>query len=157
MNASFSLDGGPAVQRGSVRANMTQAADRIIQDLGRQPKSQHCEKDVLMLSHAFSSPRNVIERYKMKVEKLAGWLLAIAGQYLPVPYHNWNHALDVFFFAYYCVVQGQADRFFNFQDILALFVGALAHDVGHFGVTNNFLTTTRSDLAAIYNDQSVLE
>lgn len=84
-------------------------------------------------------------------------MLSVAQQYFVVPYHNWQHAMDVFFFAYYCVSQGQAAQFFNFQDILAMFVAAIAHDVGHFGVTNSFLVATRADLATTYNDESVLE
>merc|ERR1719336_3477274 len=93
----------------------------------------------------------------MKVEKLAAWVLAIAAQYFLVPYHNWHHALDVFFFTFYTVMQGQASRFFNWQDIFSLLISALAHDVGHFGVNNGFLVSTRAELATVYNDQSVLE
>lgn len=134
-----------------------QVAEMIIRELQATPLNGHVESDVLSLTHALTKPVDYVSKYKMKVEKLAGWMLAIAEQYLVVPYHNWQHAMDVFFFSYHIVVQGQADKFFNFQDILALLVAAIAHDVGHFGVTNNFLVTTRAEVATIYNDESVLE
>lgn len=36
-------------------------------------------------------------------------------------------------------------------------IGALAHDLGHPGVTNTFLVSTRNQLALTYNDASCLE
>lgn len=115
------------------------------------------EKDVVMICHAFSSPMPLVDKYKIEVEKLAAWNLSIASQYLHVPYHNWGHALDVFWFLYLLLFQGRASDFFNNQDVLALFVAALGHDVGHFGLSNGFLVATRSKLALTYNDRSVLE
>jgi len=41
--------------------------------------------------------------------------------------------------------------------MLAFLVSALAHDVGHPGLTNSYQINSRSDLALIYNDTSVLE
>jgi len=137
--------------------HLTQVADEIVRELTAQRHPEDYESDVLMLTHAFTHPMGLLCRYSMKAEKLGGWLLATAQQYFAVPYHNWQHAMDVFFFAYYCVTQGQAGKFLNFQDILAMFVAAIAHDVGHFGVTNSFLIATRAELATTYNDESVLE
>lgn len=39
----------------------------------------------------------------------------------------------------------------------ALMIGSLAHDVGHPGLTNQYLINVRSPLAVTYNDISVLE
>lgn len=115
------------------------------------------EDDVLMLCHALSSPNNLIKKYSISVEKLAGWMVAIAKGYLDVPYHNWGHALDVFFFSFFAVTKGEVSKFFNFQDIFALLLAAIAHDVGHAGVNNAFLVATSDILAIRYNDQSPLE
>lgn len=39
----------------------------------------------------------------------------------------------------------------------ALMVAAVAHDVAHRGVSNQFLVQVRDDLALLYNDESVQE
>eukprot|EP00932_Pfiesteria_piscicida_P016333 SRR837773.3261.p2 GENE.SRR837773.3261~~SRR837773.3261.p2 ORF type:complete len:255 (-),score=111.72 SRR837773.3261:85-849(-) len=49
------------------------------------------------------------------------------------------------------------NRFFNHQDVLALFMAMIGHDVGHVGTTNLFLKQTGHELAIRYNDQSPLE
>merc|ERR1719362_242754 len=40
---------------------------------------------------------------------------------------------------------------------MASLIAALAHDVGHLGMNNLFLTSSRHQLAITYNDRSVLE
>jgi len=47
--------------------------------------------------------------------------------------------------------------YFNFQDILALYLACLGHDVGHPGITNAFLVNTGAAIAMTYNDKSPLE
>merc|ERR1712065_91492 len=42
-------------------------------------------------------------------------------------------------------------------ELLVLLVASLCHDLGHPGVNNAFMTSTLSDIAILYNDQSVLE
>ena len=42
------------------------------------------------------------------------------------------------------------------MDVLALILAAASHDVEHPGRSNNFLKATKSPLAILYNDQSVL-
>ena len=41
--------------------------------------------------------------------------------------------------------------------LFALMISALCHDLEHPGVNNPFLVASRSDLATLYNDRSVLE
>lgn len=154
--------GQPAAQRATsvsfLQEDTSRVAELIVHELGQQPPStSNHQNDVLTLTHAITTPTDFVSKYKIKLDKMAGWMLAIAAQYLAVPYHNWRHALDVFFFSYYLIVQGEADKFFNSQDILALLVSAVGHDVGHFGVNNAFLVATRAELATIYNDEAVLE
>ncbi|KAI8600915.1 hypothetical protein EDD21DRAFT_121433 [Dissophora ornata] len=43
------------------------------------------------------------------------------------------------------------------EDIFALIVASIGHDVGHPGVNNMFLINAHTPLAQIYNDRSVLE
>ncbi|KAG0021877.1 3',5'-cyclic-nucleotide phosphodiesterase [Podila clonocystis] len=43
------------------------------------------------------------------------------------------------------------------EDIFALIVASIGHDVGHPGVNNMFLVNAHTPLAQVYNDRSVLE
>lgn len=38
-----------------------------------------------------------------------------------------------------------------------MILAAVAHDIGHPGVTNRYLVNTRDEIALVYNDSSVLE
>ncbi|NXX23848.1 PDE1A phosphodiesterase, partial [Podargus strigoides] len=42
-------------------------------------------------------------------------------------------------------------------EILAMIFAAAIHDYEHTGTTNNFHNNSRSDVAILYNDHSVLE
>lgn len=77
--------------------------------------------------------------------------------YLDNPYHNYKHACDVvatvfrFFMCLRCV------EWMRDNDMYALLVAALCHDIGHPGRTTPFLVETKHELAIRYNDTSPLE
>ena len=73
-------------------------------------------------------------------------------------YHNALHGADV--------LQGMHallhtnplfDAALGEDTVLVALLAALAHDVGHPGLTNNFLVETQHQLAVRYNDHSPLE
>jgi len=83
-----------------------------------------------------------------------------ASRYLVGPqYHNWAHAVDVThtLFAIFNRFGGGMNLVFSWMEELALLVGAVAHDVGHPGVNNDFLVQTSHELAIVYNDTAPLE
>jgi len=42
-------------------------------------------------------------------------------------------------------------------ELVSLFIAGGVHDLGHPGLTNNYLINSKDELALTYNDQSVLE
>lgn len=84
----------------------------------------------------------------------------VGTHYLNVPYHNFHHA--------FCVVQQMAyilmkldlissENILSERERFIIMLSALVHDVDHPGHNNYFEVRTKSSLALLYNDQSVLE
>jgi hypothetical protein len=73
------------------------------------------------------------------------------------PYHNMFHGADVLQAVYYLSKLDSISLKFSDLDLLSLFFAAAVHDVDHPGLNNNFLVTTDSPLAMMYNNRSVLE
>jgi len=130
----------------------------ILNDLDFDGRSRgNIKQDARTLASGFMDPHPLLERYSIDLIVLTRWIEAIAEKYNQVPYHCWRHAFDVFQFSYMAITVGVAHKFFNYQDILAMFIAIIAHDVGHLGVNNNYLIQTGHQLALTYNDKSVLE
>lgn len=113
--------------------------------------------DVRLLMTCFRQPFDVLTRHHIQGGCLAQWIETIGNKYLNNPYHNWRHAMDVIQFFHMMITTGRAGMYFQYRDIFALYLAALAHDVAHPGVTSPFLISTSSELALKYNDNSVLE
>jgi len=91
-------------------------------------------------------------------EKLAAFIEQVEGGYVQTnPYHNWFHAIDVTHAAYRLTGLLYGDAFFSSVERYGLMVSALCHDIGHPGLSNQFLIETSHEFALVYNDQSPLE
>ena len=95
--------------------------------------------------------------FNIDAEKLTRFIAKVGDTYNDVPYHNYNHAVSVLHGVYVFLVVANLKKRLTPVEILALFVGALCHDLGHDGFTNGFHIATMSDLAATYNDLHVQE
>lgn len=73
------------------------------------------------------------------------------------PYHHFRHGCDVCHTAFLMVTKVQLHIVLAPTELLALFVAALSHDVGHLGVNNLYLTKSKHLLAIKHNDRSPLE
>ena len=97
---------------------------------------------------------SLVRIYKLNVQKLQKYLLAIESLYRASnPYHNRLHAAFVLQAAHYMMIAGFKQNYMSDMDTLALIIAAVAHDVGHTGVSNMFLINSNSDLALRYNDK----
>jgi len=73
------------------------------------------------------------------------------------PYHCYQHACDVVHTMYRLLTLTSANTWLQDHEQYALLVAALCHDLGHFGLTNQFLVESKDELALGYNDSSPLE
>ncbi|CAG5111017.1 Oidioi.mRNA.OKI2018_I69.chr2.g5356.t1.cds [Oikopleura dioica] len=73
------------------------------------------------------------------------------------PYHNDIHAADVTQALFSIIELNGAQVWLDNVELFAALFAAAIHDVSHTGTTNNFHIMTKSNLANLYNDRSVLE
>ena len=72
-------------------------------------------------------------------------------------YHMWHHGCDVMHTVYQMLNATMAPAYMGKLEIFSSLISALAHDVGHPGLTNAFLVNTKDSLALLHNDKSPLE
>lgn len=74
-------------------------------------------------------------------------------------YHNQVHGADVSQYLYFCIYELGLKELAKLSDldIFTTIMSGAAHDIDHPGTNNVFEIKTRSKLALLYNDQSVLE
>ncbi|XP_053695012.1 cAMP-specific 3',5'-cyclic phosphodiesterase-like [Sabethes cyaneus] len=73
------------------------------------------------------------------------------------PFHNSLHAADVAQSTHVLLNTPALENVFTALEICAALFAACIHDVDHPGLTNQFLINSSSELAIMYNDESVLE
>uniref|UniRef100_A0A6Q2XM44 Phosphodiesterase n=1 Tax=Esox lucius TaxID=8010 RepID=A0A6Q2XM44_ESOLU len=102
---------------------------------------------------------DLINRFRIPVSSLVSFVEALEVGYSKHknPYHNLIHAADVTQTAHYLMLNTGVMHWLNELEILAMVFAAAIHDFEHTGTTNNFHIQTRSEVAILYNDRSVLE
>lgn len=121
---------------------------------------------------------NVLELADEQVPKVGAWLLSkqrgvdhssadaekmytfartVCSGYLELPYHNVRHGVDVLHTVWRLGCLMPWSQAYKECESFSLMVAGLAHDIGHFGLTNVFLVDMRDELAIRYNDLSPLE
>uniref|UniRef100_A0A8B9DS98 Phosphodiesterase n=1 Tax=Anser cygnoides TaxID=8845 RepID=A0A8B9DS98_ANSCY len=102
--------------------------------------------------------RELVKTFKIPVDTLLTYTLTLEDHYhADVAYHNSLHAADVMQSTHVLLSTPALDAVFTDLEILAALFAAAIHDVDHPGVSNQFLINTNSELALMYNDESVLE
>ena len=102
-----------------------------------------------------------IDDLLLPADKLCNYMRVIESDYSKTnPYHNAIHAADVLQ-SLHALVQNSLEEDFMRDcpqiNLFAILLAAVVHDVDHPGVTNAFHVKVKSELAVLYNDQSVLE
>ncbi|XP_063318799.1 3',5'-cyclic-AMP phosphodiesterase 4B-like isoform X1 [Pelmatolapia mariae] len=102
--------------------------------------------------------RDLMRTFKIPTDTFVTFMLTLESHYhSDVAYHNNLHAADVAQSTHILLSTPALDAVFTDLEILAAIFAAAIHDVDHPGVSNQFLINTNSELALMYNDESVLE
>jgi hypothetical protein len=124
------------------------------------PGAQRAMSQVLKIS----VPNDTLEGYDFQdaadipCVKLWAFLRDIEAQYSKeTQYHNNIHAADVTQTLHSILQMDNIASQLPRIKIVATLLAAICHDVQHPGVNNSYLINSRSDMAVLYNDTSVLE
>ncbi|XP_069794455.1 3',5'-cyclic-AMP phosphodiesterase 4B-like isoform X2 [Narcine bancroftii] len=102
--------------------------------------------------------RDLLKTFRIPVDTFVTYIMTLEDHYHgDVAYHNSLHAADVAQSTHILLSTPALDAVFTDLEILAAIFSAAIHDVDHPGVSNQFLINTNSELALMYNDESVLE
>ncbi|RNA28494.1 cAMP-specific 3 -5 -cyclic phosphodiesterase 4D isoform X4 [Brachionus plicatilis] len=109
------------------------------------------------VAYAIFKQRDLINIFQICPSTLLNYLSELENHYQSVPYHNKIHAADVTQSIHVLLNSKALESVFTDAEILAAIFSAAIHDVDHPGLTNQYLINTASELAVMYNDDSVLE
>ncbi|VDI78483.1 cAMP-specific phosphodiesterase 4 [Mytilus galloprovincialis] len=102
--------------------------------------------------------RDLLSMFKIPATTLLNYLMHLEDHYhRDNPYHNSTHAADVTQSTHVLLSSQALDNVFTDLEVLAAIFASAIHDVDHPGLTNQYLVHTGSELALMYNDESVLE
>lgn len=88
---------------------------------------------------------------------LKKFVQVLEREYLPNPYHNFSHAVDVLHGVARIMRLMSSEVLLSELEQYSLLIAAIGHDMGHPGVNNGFLSEVGHELALQYNDRSPLE
>ncbi|KFD53780.1 hypothetical protein M513_05286 [Trichuris suis] len=101
--------------------------------------------------------RGLIREFRINTTMLLTYLLHLEDHYRQNSYHNSIHATDVTQTVHVMFSAPSLNSVFTDLEKFAVIFAAAIHDVDHPGLTNQFLVNSGSELAIMYNDESVLE
>ncbi|DBB10001.1 TPA: hypothetical protein ACH3X3_001592 [Trebouxia sp. C0006] len=126
--------------------------------------------DARRLSAESSHPLTVLTVYltekaglrrniKYDANKFVAFLMRVEGGYHNNPYHNKQHVAGVVHLAnklFYTLHDG-GSQVFTAVEHFALLLSAVVHDLGHGGVSNDYLIQTSSNLLGVHGKESLWE
>ncbi|KAJ8001385.1 hypothetical protein DPEC_G00168970 [Dallia pectoralis] len=110
------------------------------------------------IMYSIFQERELLKTFRIPVDTFVTYVMTLEDHYHGnVAYHNSLHAADVTQSTHVLLSTPALNAVFTDLEILAALFAAAIHDVDHPGVSNQFLINTNSELALMYNDESVLE
>uniref|UniRef100_A0A8C4Q865 Phosphodiesterase n=1 Tax=Eptatretus burgeri TaxID=7764 RepID=A0A8C4Q865_EPTBU len=115
-------------------------------------------RPLTVILYSIFRERELLKTFRIPVETFVTYIMTLEDHYhSEVRYHNSLHAADVAQSTHVLLSTPALEAVFTDLEILAAIFAAAIHDVDHPGVSNQFLISTNSELALMYNDESVLE
>ncbi|XP_045116761.1 cAMP-specific 3',5'-cyclic phosphodiesterase-like isoform X5 [Portunus trituberculatus] len=115
-------------------------------------------KPLTTVTYAIFTERDLLKTFNIPPKTFITFMMTLEDHYLKdVPYHNSLHAADVTQSTHVLLNSPALENVFTPLEILAAIFAAAIHDVDHPGLTNQYLINSSSELALMYNDESVLE
>ncbi|CAL8088612.1 unnamed protein product [Orchesella dallaii] len=131
--------------------------DKWGMDIFKLDELSNC-RPLTAVCYAIFQERDLMKTFKIPAKTLVTFLMTLEDNYIrEVPYHNSLHAADVAQSTHVLLKSPALESVFTGLEQLAAIFAAAVHDVDHPGVTNQFLVNSSSELALMYNDESVLE
>ncbi|CAF0857107.1 unnamed protein product [Didymodactylos carnosus] len=115
------------------------------------------QRPLTVITYRIFQERSLFGIYAIEPHTLISYLLTLEDHYQLVPYHNKTHGADVCQSMHVLLNASALDGVFTELEIMSAIFASAVHDVDHPGVKNQFLMSTNSDLATMYNDESVLQ
>merc|ERR1719510_1033445 len=110
------------------------------------------------MTYKIFQERNLFNTFQISDHTFIAFLMTLEDHYhMDVPYHNNKHAADVTQSIHVLLNSAALESVFTPLEVMAAVFASSIHDVDHPGLTNQYLINTSSDLALMYNDESVLE
>ncbi|KAG2486853.1 hypothetical protein HYH03_014536 [Edaphochlamys debaryana] len=104
------------------------------------------------------STEGLIAKFGLQPNRVARLLRALEAGYPDNPYHCATHAADVLRSLHALLHGAQlTEHYLDPLRLLGAYLAAIVHDLGHPGLTGDFLVATSAPLVLRYNDRSPLE
>ncbi|XP_030629150.1 cAMP-specific 3',5'-cyclic phosphodiesterase 4B isoform X1 [Chanos chanos] len=158
------LSGGGGPARFGVKTDLEDLLAKDLEDINkwglnifRVAEHSH-RRPLTCIMFAIFQERDLMKTFKIPMDTFVTYMMTLEDHYhSDVAYHNSLHAADVAQSTHILLSTPALDAVFTDLEILAAIFAAAIHDVDHPGVSNQFLINTNSELALMYNDESVLE
>ncbi|XP_060040005.1 cAMP-specific 3',5'-cyclic phosphodiesterase 4A isoform X1 [Erinaceus europaeus] len=152
------------IPRFGVKTDQEECLAKELQNLNRWGLNIFCVSDyaggrsLSCIMYTIFQERDLLKKFRIPEDTMVTYMLTLEDHYhADVAYHNSLHAADVLQSTHVLLATPALDAVFTDLEILAALFAAAIHDVDHPGVSNQFLINTNSELALMYNDESVLE
>lgn len=99
--------------------------------------------------HVFHS-QGLLDLFKITAETFFTFIYKLRETFQDLPYHNWEHTVDVLQFVYYQVKVGKIDNFVPRNELLCLYIAALCHDAGHKEVNPDQMAIDEKDDSSLH-------
>jgi hypothetical protein len=114
---------------------------------------QFAKNDQARILMHFFAEFGLFAEFQISIGKFLAFVAAVQAEYHNIPYHNWNHALEVAQFLFFQIKTAALGDAFSRLELLAAFVAAVCCDMGHAGRGPG----PKSPFSLLFKDQPVAE